>query len=65
MSLVSPSCTTSPLTWVTSRSPAAGSPTSSAVTTGPIGPLRSAFLPSVHCAEAPCARRALRSLNAA
>ena len=50
MSRVLPSWTVSPLTRVPDAQPSAGSPASSAVTSGPIGPLRSAFLPSVHCA---------------
>ena len=41
------------------------SPTSSAVTIGPMGPLRSPFLPSVHCWVSFWARRDVRSLNTA
>ena len=48
MSAVFPSCITSPLTQVRMRKPALKSPTSSAVTISLMGPLWSAFLPTVH-----------------
>src|SRR6478609_8790851 len=65
MSAVVPSCTVSPLTTVVSRQPAPGSPVSSAVTISEIGPLASAFLPTVHSRECSWCVRADRSLNAA
>ncbi|MEB3372150.1 hypothetical protein R4I43_32595 [Saccharopolyspora sp. S2-29] len=63
MSAVLPCWTTSPLTRVRRSSPSERCPASSAVTIGPIGPLPSAFLPSVHCEVSFWARRAVRSLN--